>query len=178
MLAAFMIPVLAWPAFVIVKTGSYYSQEVAIMREFVWMIDSLERGGVQYLAGDAFRRLGAYGETFLAVTVFPLLLLVALAVAQRLLRRDPPIPAGPSLFTRNAIIYFLIADVCFFALVGTYETRLSWSAVPPLIVLVGLETQRLAAGLSPRQALALRVVALSVAFAHAGFWILRAGPYS
>ena len=94
LLAAFFAPVLAWTAFVIARTGSFYSQEIDLFRQFVWMIDSLRSEGLQGLASDMIRRLPAFSETFMAVIWFPLLVLTAVTVARHSRSPDATAAAG------------------------------------------------------------------------------------
>lgn len=178
LLAAFFAPVLAWTAFVIARTGSFYSQEIDLFRQFVWMIDSLRSEGLHGLASDMITRLRAFSETFMAVIWFPLLILTAVTVARHSRSPDATAASGPRGNTRDAVIWFLAADVTFFALLGTYETRLSWSVVPALVVLIGLEIASFGKSLSVRGRRVLRAATIVIAVCHAGYWILRAGPYS
>ena len=86
---------------------------------------------------------------------------------------------GPSdVIIGRAIVWYLAANVTFFALMGYYETRLSWTIVPPLLVLMGYEIGELESALQGRAKTALIVCVTALAGCYAAYWLARAGPYS
>lgn len=123
LLSAFFTPVLAWPAVVIATTGSFYSQEIDFFRQFIWMLDSFQLGGIKSLARDMVWGLTSFRRVFLPVVAFPLLILMAIVAGRLAMRCESVFLSESTRHTRNGIIWFLIADVSFFALLGTYETR-------------------------------------------------------
>lgn len=66
---------------------------------------------------------------------------------------------------------------------------MAWSAIPGLIVLIGLEIERLLAVIPANASVlipakagiylpAVRAAVIAVSLCYASYWILRSGPYS
>jgi hypothetical protein len=137
-LAAFAAPQLAWIGAVELKTGSYYSHEIEAYHQIVWIKETLGQGPVTFL--DAFAaNQASFGAATWPVVVWPLLLL-AVIVAFRttgksratasLVSIDRPLLRGSAIT--------LVGFGVFLALLGFYRQRLSWSLVPPLLVIGAL----------------------------------------
>jgi hypothetical protein len=69
-------------------------------------------------------------------------------------------------------------NIPFYALMGFYQTRLSWTIVPPLLLVLGTQIGRLELALSDRARLALRAGVVGLTISYLAYWIAKAGPYS
>lgn len=174
--AAFLTPLGVWMAFVVARTGTFYSHEIVVYRQFVWLADSASRGGAALLA-DLVRNLADYLKTLATVALFPLLALAAvsimtIAAGVRVPRTDRERD------TSRAVLWYMLANIPFFALMGFYRTRLSWTLVPPLLLLLGHAIGRLELALSHNRRGALRAGAAAMALCDVAYWFARVGPYS
>lgn len=175
LLAAFALPVVAWMAFVVSRTGSFYSHEVARYRQFVWLADSAARGP-QAFATALAHNLGEYVQVLGRVAAFPALVIAALVLAAHLLgsRR------GAGEHARRAgvaVVVYLLVSVPFFGLMGFYASRLAWTVVPALLVVMAMETEALRQALGHRRPL-LTAAAAVLALCHTAFWVMRVGPFN
>lgn len=177
LLVGFFAPVAAWMALVIARTGSFYSQEIDLFRQFVWISDFFRSGGPGSLGPELMMNLFYFGEVLAPVVAFPLSVLSIAIVVRRTLANEPSAGAASGNLSRP-VLWFIVADVTFFALLGTYETRLAWSVVPAILVLLAVEIRRIE-GLLPgvRRAL-LHGAVFAVSAGYSAYWILRSGPYS
>jgi hypothetical protein len=174
--AAFLTPLAAWMAFAKARTGTFYSHEIVVYRQFVWLADSASRGEFALFA-DLVQKLTDYLKTLATVALFPVLALAAVGLmtivaAGRLSLRDEE---G---HTDRAILWYLLANIPFFALMGFYRTRLSWTIVPPLLLLLGHTIGRLERAMSHNGRAALRAGGAAIALGYVAYWFVRVGPYS
>lgn len=172
--AGFALPIAAWTSFVIARTGSFYSHEVEVFRQFVWMRDSWTHGT---LAGDLVRNLGTYAKTVGLVAGLSVCALVAVRVTASALHatREPSVRER---LVRRAVVWYLVANVPFYAFMGYYQRRLTWTIVPALLVLLGYEIGHLESALSGRRRALLAGSLATVAACYIVYWIVRPGPYS
>lgn len=172
----FALPIAAWTSFVIARTGSFYSHEVEVFRQFVWMADSWARGPGA-LGADLLRNLAAYARTAAMVGAFTVAALVVVRVTASALRVAAE-PSAREVMVRRAVLWYLVANVPFYALMGYYQRRLTWTIVPPLLVLLGYEVGNLEAALKGRGRALLAGSLAVVAACYVVYWIVRPGPYS
>jgi len=176
LLAAFAIPIGAWMAIVVATRGAFYSHEVEVYRQFVWIGDSLAQGTETFWS-DLLRRFGAYARSLAVVSAFPVFALVALRLGAYALR----VPQEPTVYdtvVARAAIWYLVTNVVFFGLLGNYYARLVWTVVPPLAVLAGLEVGHLHAALTGKARATLAVAVAGLATCYVLYWFVRPGPYS
>ncbi len=176
LLAAFAAPIALWIGFVVLRTGSFYSHEVAKYRQFVWMADALAQGLPTFLV-DLGRNLAVYSGMLITVALFPCLLLAA-ALLARLTVSGPPGVSRRDKTGRFAVRVYLLAALPFYGLLGYYATRLAWSLVPAILLLLGLELQRLDAAVKGRPRLVLEAGLVALSALYVVYWVVRAGPYS
>jgi hypothetical protein len=60
---------------------------------------------------------------------------------------------------------------------GYYATRLSWTIVPALLLIVGIQVQRLTLGVSGRALAVLKVTVIGFTACYVAYWLGKAGPY-
>jgi hypothetical protein len=176
LLASFIAPLAAWSAFLVARTGSFYSSEIVEYRQFVWVLDSWSRNAYDFSA-DLSHNLAAYMGTLIAVTAFPVLALTALAIVAYAMGVAWQ-PADRDREMGRAIQWYLLANVPFYALMGFYRTRLSWTIVPALMLILGAQIARLELAISGRARLAVKAGVVGLAISHVAYWIAKAGPYS
>jgi hypothetical protein len=135
---AFAIPLGLWMAFLVVRNGAFYSDEVSRFHQFVWLGDAYRAQGLGQMILDVGNGALAFGEKLLLVGWLPVALaLSALTIA--LHDRD----ALAALLQRTravvvAAVAALLLNVVFFVVMGYYTERLSLNVVPPLLVLAGV----------------------------------------
>jgi hypothetical protein len=176
-LAAFAVPQLAWIGAVQLKAGSYYSHEIEAYHQIVWIKEALGQGPGAFL--DAFTANQAlFGAATWPVVVWPLLLLAVIVVFRTTSKNRTT--AGASidrpLVLGSAIT--LVGFGVFLALLGFYEQRLSWSLVPPLLVIGALLLTDVGTESMPaRRATAHAVVGVLVLLLCVWTFV-KAGPWS
>lgn len=177
LLAAFALPIVAWMAFVVSRTGSFYSHEVARYRQFVWMADAAAHGPEAFAAALA-HNLGQYAQVLGRVAAFPALVIAALVLAAHLLGGSRRGGAGEHARRAGvAVLVYLLVSVPFFALMGFYANRLAWTVVPALLVMMAMETESLRQALGRRGPLVTAAAAV-LALCHTAFWVMRVGPFN
>jgi hypothetical protein len=78
----------------------------------------------------------------------------------------------------QSIVFYLAPAFLFFWLLGLYYSRLSWSLVPPLAVLIALATKSLNEILGERGKSLLQITCVLAAVFYAAFWYVTPGPWS
>ncbi|HEU4881447.1 MAG TPA: hypothetical protein VFT45_04350 [Longimicrobium sp.] len=175
LLAAFALPLLAWTAYVVWRTGSFHAPEVARYRQFVWMADAAARGPGAF-AGELAANLGEYVGMVGRAAAFPALMVASLALAMHV--RGGIRAAGEhERRVGVAVAVYLLASLPFFGLMGFYATRLAWTVVPALLAVMALETAALRDRMGTRRWMAT-AAAVVLALAHTAFWVMRTGPFS
>ena len=175
LVASFFAPLLAWTAFVIFWMGSFYSQETHRFREFVWIFDSLSRGLGSFIS-DLARNVSNYVGKTNRISLVPALLISTLIVLFYGVS-TPEKQARADDDTRRAVIFYAIATIGFYSLMGFYDQRLSWTLVPALLVVLGLEAARVELGLTGKSQRLFRIVVDVWVIAYVGRFILKSGPY-
>lgn len=126
----FLLPTIAWMLLVRAVTGEFYSHEVGKFRQFVWIVD-FWRLGVLTKFGPFVAWV--FVRSTIAALWFPCALAALATVAARqfgVTRVDVWREYRPILL---AVLMTLVCLFPFFALLGTYATRLSWNFVPPVL---------------------------------------------
>ncbi|HNE49932.1 MAG: hypothetical protein U0T31_04920 [Chitinophagales bacterium] len=129
----FLLPTIAWIVACKQISGQYYNHEVVNFRELVWMIDALKIGVVEFIKTFIFNLLH-----FLLIflkAVFPFLLVYF--ILWNINRPFENSGKYATLFT--VLISCFIVFNAFFALLGYYAYRLSFSS--SVLVLIGIAAQ-------------------------------------
>ena len=177
LLLAFLTPTAAWTTFVTYRTGSFYSREIDHYRQFVWMTDSLHTGGFSALLKDFAIMSGEFVNTLRIVMPVPLLTagaLAALLYARGGLRETV---RGNEMLLRSIAVYVTV-DLLFFWLMGFYESRLTWTIVPAVALLIAVEMQALDRVASDGGRRALRGASAVATVLYMAYWYVRPGPWS
>ncbi|MDF2774728.1 MAG: hypothetical protein K0S86_4228 [Geminicoccaceae bacterium] len=175
LLAGFALPIGAWSAVLVARTGSVYSHEVATYRQFVWIRDSSERGA-DVFGSELMRNFVAYATSLQTVTAFCIFALVGVRVvayAFRIARE----PGAQEAITARAIICYMVANTSFYALLGRPPTRLVWTIVPPILVLLGYEIGQLETALRGRARVALTATVAVLTAGYVVYWFVKPGPW-
>lgn len=176
LLLAFLTPTAGWTAFVIYRTGSFYSQEFDLFRQFVWILDSLRAGGFPLLLRDLAARSLSYADTLRVVAKLPL---VGIAVLGGLLRAGKGLreTASADRTLLQAIALYATANLLFFWLLGYYESRLTWSIVPGMALLIAIESRGLNRVMNDRGKRVLRGASVVATVLYVAYWYIRPGPW-
>jgi hypothetical protein len=175
LLAVFFMPLAAWIAFVTARTGAFYSEEIARFRQFVWLADAAFRG-VGPFGRAVSENLSTYLTMLVAVVIAPVLMLGVTVAAARI-AGDRSRPTDRERATARAIAVYLLVDVLFFAFMGFYRTRLAWTIVPALLLILGREIGRFERAVPARAGLAVKMGVVGIALGYSAYWFARAGPY-
>ncbi|HUQ18776.1 MAG TPA: hypothetical protein VM099_04110 [Gemmatimonadaceae bacterium] len=174
---SFFLPAFAWIAFVRFMTGNFYSLEINLNRDFVWIIDLFRAGNSARIFWTLLLTTEAYGETIRDVCLFPLLilgLLSALLASRGRLRET--IIANRTMLVSVAV--YLVPAFFFFWTLGLYYSRLTWSLVPPLALMIAVATRSLIAIVSERGKSTLRFGCVVATACYSAFWYFSSGPWS
>ncbi len=164
-----LAPVALWPVWVKHTTGAFYSHELVVYRQFVWLADAFYAGRAQGLAMVA-KKAQLFADTWTSAELAPVALAtIALVV---LTRRTPLAPDAQNL--RRQTWLFLALGFVFLALMGFYANRLTYNLVPAMLVLTGLALSQLPVERRRLARIALPMSALAWWLAHA----VKHGPYS
>jgi hypothetical protein len=174
-LGVFFMPLAAWVAFVTARTGAFYSEEIARFRQFVWLADAAFRG-IGPFGRAVSENLSTYLTMLVAVIVAPVLMLGVTVAAARI-AGDRSRPTDRERATARAIAVYLLVDVLFFAFMGFYRTRLTWTIVPALLLILGREIGRFERAVPARAGLAVKMGVVGIALGYSAYWFARAGPY-
>jgi hypothetical protein len=175
LLALFFLPLAVWIAFVTARTGAFYSEEIARFRQFVWLADAAFRG-IGPFGTAVSENLSTYLTMLGAVVIGPALML-GVAVAAARIAGGRSRPTDRERAPARAIAVYVLVDVLFFAFMGFYRTRLAWTIVPALLLILGREIGRLERAVPARAGLAMKMGVAGVALGYTAYWIARAGPY-
>jgi len=128
-----ILPFLAWVIYVHTLTGSFYSSEMAVYHQFVWIIPMLRSAPVQ-----AFVVLAkTFGSLAISVAEQSWMLLVILAaVLAVVIDREHPISFQIKRMMQFPLACLVVSFLflLFFALGGIATYRYAFPAMPPLIV--------------------------------------------
>lgn len=173
---SFVLPSVMWIGTVRAMTGSYYSAETSRYRQFVWIVDALRAGGGRFL-DELGRNTLSFLDTIVSPDVLPIVIIATLVLAIPARRSEVQVCATDSvrqirLQLMLAATIVVIVEAVFQWSMGFYESRLTFSLVPPLLVMIVLRAPRLA------NALWTRVGALTFTGAWVVMQVLREGPFN
>lgn len=147
--AAFILPTLIWVWTVNVVAGSYYSHEITQYRQFVWITDAWDRGGLEFLETLA-RHTVRFARTFRSPQIWPFLISAMGLIAWRFRRERRKTRLDMSSLVgcagsvqALASLTFVVSAAALWTL-GTYQARLTITLVPIALVVIGLELATLA----------------------------------
>ena len=166
----------AWPLLLLAKTGHYYNNEATSTREVVWISDAA-RLGLAHLAHQTVANLAAFGRTAVRVLWRPAAVLGPAALAFWSARRHGTSFTPAARATVEAAALTLAAFALFWAFLGAYDDRQTWSLVPEVVVIAGVLAQSSWASLSRRARIVLVVLVAVVPLGGLTFDVLRHGPY-
>jgi hypothetical protein len=178
----FVVPTLIWVGLVTWSAGSYYNHEMVVYRQLIWLADAA-RTGLDGFMGQVARNTRTYAATFLSLEMLPfggtcLLLMLGRTVVGRSTWPGPE--AGPSSARSIHRIGCMVVAGCFFFFLwglGYYQTRLTFSLVPPALCLAGIELARL----SGTDRIAIRRLAwvlTPLACLWTALHVIKYGPFS
>ena len=167
----------AWVAYVVLTTGSFYSYETEMFRQFVWLLDCYHSGRakcIPRLRDDS----GLFFNVLAQMTLVPLALLVVLRIA----RAVWPAPGDAPPVNRHLAIAIGaclgVATVLLLLMGGAFAMpRLYWVLIPPLMMLLAVDLQRLRIALSARGQRVLSGLVFAGTLAYLVVLTLRQGPY-
>lgn len=177
MLVAFLVPTVAWIVLVKYKTGSFYSLEIDLNRDFVWIVDVLRRRGVVGFLWMFLIQTEAYGETIRSVFPFPVATIGVLTGVLVWRGRVREMISANRTRIKSTVLYGAPCFL-FYWLLGFYYSRLTWSLVPPMALLIAIETRTLERILGHRGKVLLRSASVLVTVFYLAFWYIRPGPWS
>jgi hypothetical protein len=138
---SFLMPMISWYIFIGVATGTVYNHEIVKYRQFIWLKDSFLKGAPALMT-DVSANIAAYLDTLLSVVAFPCLVLaVVIFLTRKLNTGNLRALYGDERW--QAIVIYIVSNLSFYGLMGFYETRLSWTIVPAILVILGLTIRRL-----------------------------------
>lgn len=171
----FLLPILGWAAFVKWQAGDFYSHEIVAYRQFIWIIQALREGPAAFL--DQLTRFSGLFSTVVVKAAWLPLLATGLVMGVSAARRVPAVAEEKVRHTTAAVLFYEWVAVPFYALMGFYATRLAWALVPPLLLILTVQTQRLLESLdkTPSRAVGAGLFLLSIVCLL--YQVLSAGPY-
>jgi len=173
-LAAFSVPMILWVAFVQARTGSFYFHETEQYRQFVWLVDAAWQG-IGALGAALAHNLSVYLTTLVRVLDFPVLLLGLLWIAVWALGAAAPLDARERAVALAAALYVAVS-VPFYALMGYYATRLTWTVVPALLPFFAFAVVRLRRSARPGVQVGATVAVIALAAGCYVYWVIWAAP--
>ena len=134
----FVLPTFGWIFICMHFSGHYFNGEVAVFREFVWVIDALSLGISNFLE-VSLDFLFRYLNTVL-ITLTPFLIGIYL-LNKKILKSAAPVTSNLLFyqFTRWMFLLFFV----FFLVLGYYNFRLTYTCVPMLLILIAMKIQQL-----------------------------------
>jgi hypothetical protein len=167
----------AWVVYVIATTGSFYSYETEMFRQFVWLLDCYRSGRAKCVP-----RLHNEGGMFFNVLAQMTLVPLALIVVVRIARFVWPVPGDPAPVNRHVAIAvgacLGVAAVMLLLMGGAFVMpRLYWILIPPLMMLLAIDLQQLRAGLSVRGQRVLSGLVFAGTLVYLVVLTVRQGPY-
>jgi hypothetical protein len=173
---SFVIPNAAWIAYCKVVVGSYFDKDVSRWHEFVWLPQAASQG-LHSLEMWVSSNLVTTGREFGSQAGYLLLVLAVLAVVAIVARAAlGPVTDEQRHILISTVLTAVFAIIFCFGL-GIIATRIMYQVVPPILVLIGWITARLASNSRTTSWLARIAVSLA-ALAYAGQVLTSHGPYS
>jgi hypothetical protein len=171
LLVVSLVPIVAWYVFVRVKTGGFYSHELAAYNQFIWMFDAFRDGNlIQSLLRNAWQV-----ATLAAPQAAAPAILLAVFVCLALWRRADLMLLGP---LTGAALLIVAALLVFMATTGVVFARVAYALVSPFIVLAGALFVLVMEGASESRKRFLAGMCLAAAAGQLLYTLLKEGPYS
>ena len=169
-------PFLAWRAYVIEKTGAFYSHETQFYHEFVWIPETM-RESLDTFSSALLHNLARFLGTIPQALGVPVAFLAAACVLA--VSRSGSFPRAFSNPTVKAACVFLVAAVPFYTLMGYYDPRLTATFVVPFLVIAAAITKEAleSAATSPPHHNLPEPLTIA-ALAYVAIVILIPGPYA
>jgi hypothetical protein len=175
--AGFFLPATLWVAFVKARTGSFYSLEISVNRDIVWLTDAIRSGAPAWMFWSVALHLNEYGRVLRVVIIFPVLVLLAvIAVLKSQGKLDEAI--NHHRIVVEAVVVFALPCIVLLWLVGLYYSRLMWSLVPPMTVLIAIGTREMARGLSDQRRNLFKLACVGATVGYVAYWYVTPGPWS
>ncbi|MCJ7707881.1 MAG: hypothetical protein MUO38_09720 [Anaerolineales bacterium] len=172
--AVVAFPMVLWIAIVESRAGSFYSAEVTLYEQVVWIGNALRQGAIT-LVGTLLSHVLAIARNDLRYAVFIIVYLATVAVTAE------PGRNGLALMVRSIPRSALVVSalfVAFFALVGVTVDRVAFSAVPPLVVGAAWVVGSTSSGLSRTSRVRMGLVAGLLTTLFVAYELLKTGPFS
>lgn len=133
----FLLPYLIWIGLTIVLVGTYYNREVVIYRQFVWVFDALQHGGIAALLQTSASILPPYLQS-LGAALWPYVGLAALCLL--LFVRHLSLAHIRPQYRRLLLAALLVVGwtIPFLYLLNYPVERLMLMVTPPLLVCIGV----------------------------------------
>jgi hypothetical protein len=169
--ATAVLPTLIWIDVVTIKVGHYYNVEMAEFRQLIWVLDEARKGAwslIAAMASNTWQFVQTFADQDVAVILS--LTLVAIAVVMRLKRSRPIDPSAGAEPGREIVQAAGITFGCFFVffwVLGFYQNRLTFTLVPPALLILVILIEQLAS-LSSRA----RSIARAALAGGTGVWCL------
>ena len=128
---AFFLPSVAWVGTLYASGIHYYNHEIAVHRQFVWVLDALIHSGFFSLLATLSKNTLEFLETFgsiLFTTVF--LLITVLLLKRKSLAKSNPGNHRSYIGLNTITIAVFAISLCFFWLLGSYADRLTFLLAP------------------------------------------------
>jgi hypothetical protein len=169
-------PAAAWYAYVRLTTGQFYFSEMAVYSEGVWLLAGLRSepiGALVHLLENVMNLAVLAGRQALPAVVIGVL---ALVLTPRLRPEGIGVNSGET--SPGAALAVSGLCLVFFAIAGLMADRRAFSAVPPVIVLVGKLVGQLETAGNRNRRLAITIGAGVVVAAQAVLLLSKLGPFS
>jgi hypothetical protein len=173
-LAAFSVPTILWVTFVKARTGSFYHHETAQYRQFLWLVDAA-RQGAGTLGEALAQNLSVYLTTLVLVLTLPVLLLGVLWAAVRVLGAATPLTARERAVVLAEALYMAVS-IPFYALMGFYARRLTWTLIPALLPFFAFAVVRLRCSARPGIRVGATAAVIALAVGWYVYWVVWGDP--
>ena len=173
---AALVPYATWVGWLILTIGHFHNHEAVQFRQFVWVADCARAGGDGCVTMLTMKAVEMWRASW-PVLAAPVACIALLHVTLRL-RGASPAEAPPRLAYRRAMAITLGVIAVFTALIGYYVWRLSWMAVPPLVVVITLQMQALRRAWPALDGWRGVAAVIGLVILWVGVLFARQGPYS
>jgi len=130
----FFVPYIIWVSVLKLNNVRFYNHELEHYRELIWMVDAWKISPSQFFK-SLFKNLQLYIATFPYLLLYILVLLIPLIIYKVI---NPEIFKGISTVRDKEILAFVFfIFLGFFALLGYYVDRLTFSLTPPILLFIG-----------------------------------------
>jgi hypothetical protein len=173
---ATLVPYASWAGYVILAVGTFYNHEATSFRQFVWIADCARAGAEGCVTMLTIKSVDMWRASW-PVLAAPVACIALLHVTLRF-RGASPAASPHRLAYRRAMAITLGVIAVFTALIGYYVWRLSWMAVPPLVVVITLQMQALRRAWPALDGWRGVAAVIGLLIVWIGMLFARQGPYS